>query len=137
ASAPDAGIYSREFNERTYERLRDCAGHCLQGHESVIVDAANLRRGERGLFVAAAREHAAGVTIVQCVAPLAVLRQRVAARAGADASEATVSLLDRQPAYWEPFDGDERSRVVVVDTTSTGSIERALDGLARPTYAGT
>ncbi len=24
ASAPDAGIYSREFNARTYERLRDC-----------------------------------------------------------------------------------------------------------------
>jgi uncharacterized protein len=138
ASAPDAGIYSREFNEHTYQRLRECAGYCLQGHESVIVDAANLRRGERELFITAGREHAADVAIVRCVAPLEVLKRRVAGRAaaGADASEATVSLLDRQPSYWEPFNRDEQSHVVTVDTSSAESIERALGSLAAPPGAG-
>jgi hypothetical protein len=138
ASAPDAGIYSREFNMRTYERLRDCAVNCLQGHESVIVDAANLRRGERGLFLAAGREHAADVVIVHCAAPLEVLKRRVAERAaaGADASEATVSLLERQPSYWEPFSDDEKSNVVAVDTTLPDSIDRALRELAGPTNPG-
>ena len=136
-SAPDAGIYSREFNTRTYERLRDCAGNCLRGHESVIVDAASLRRGERELFLAAGREHAADVVIVHCAAPLEVLKRRVAGRAatGADASEATVALLDRQPSYWEPFSGDELKHVVTVDTTAPDPIERALCELARPTDA--
>ena len=133
ASAPDAGIYSREFNARTYERLRECVSHCLRGRESVVVDAANLRRDERELFIAAGREHTADIAIVQCVAPLEVLKRRVAGRAatGADASEATVSLLDRQPAYWEPFSGDEQSHVVVVDTTAAESIEGALQTLVR------
>ena len=138
ASAPDAGIYSREFNTRTYERLRDCAGDCLRGHESVIVDAANLRRVERELFLAAGREHAADVVIVHCTAPLDVLKQRVAERAaaGADASEATVSLLDRQPSYWEPFSPDELRHVIEVDTSSPDSIERALHGLVAPMNTG-
>jgi predicted kinase len=137
ASAPDAGIYSREFNARTYQRLRECAASCLQGRESVIVDAANLRRGERELFIEAAREHAADVVIVHCAAPLDVLKQRVAGRAaaGADASEATVSLLDRQPSYWEPFSDEERPQVVAVDTTSADSIERAFCRLDWPAGA--
>ncbi len=138
ASAPDAGIYSREFNARTYERLRDCAAACLRGRESVVVDAANLRRDERDRFVAAARDLEAEATIVHCVAPLEVLRRRVAGRVatGADASEATVALLDRQPAYWEPFSDSELGHVVAVDTTSAESIERALGSLATPTTPG-
>jgi hypothetical protein len=127
-SAPDAGIYSVDFNARTYERLRACVAQCLQGGEHIVVDAANLRRSERELFIAAAREHAADVVTVHCVAPHAVLEQRISARAaaGADASEATVSLLQRQPSYWEPFSDDELGRVITVDTTSNASIERAL-----------
>jgi hypothetical protein len=138
ASAPDAGIYSREFNARTYERLRECAASCLRGHENVIVDAANLRRVERELFISAGREQAADVVLIHCAAPLEVLKRRIAGRAaaGADASEATISLLDRQPSYWEPFSGAEQRHVVAVDTTSTESIEHALRGLARPMNAG-
>jgi aminoglycoside phosphotransferase family enzyme/predicted kinase len=138
ASAPDAGIYSREFNARTYGRLRDCAADCLRGRESVVVDAANLRRDERDRFVAAARELEAEAVIVHCVAPLEVLKRRVAGRVatGADASEATVALLDRQPSYWEPFSDNEQGHVVTVDTTSAESIERALSSLAAPTTAG-
>jgi aminoglycoside phosphotransferase family enzyme/predicted kinase len=137
ASAPDAGIYSREFNARTYERLRECALHCLRGRDSVVVDAANLRRGERELFMSAGREHAADVVLVHGAAPLEELKRRVAGRAatGADASEATVSLLDRQPLYWEPFSGDEQRQVIAVDTTSTESIERVLRLSAGPMSA--
>ncbi len=138
ASAPDAGIYSREFNVRTYDRLRDCVADCLRGDESIIVDAASLRRGERELFLALGSEHAAEVVIVHCVAPLDILQRRIADRtaAGADASEATVSLLDRQTGYWEPFSDDERSHVIDVDTTSAASIELALRGLAASAGAG-
>lgn len=135
ASLPDAGLYSLDFNARTYAHLRDCAAASLQGDESIVVDAANLRREERAQFVALAREHGANPVIVHCTAPLEVLRARVAVRAAtaADASEATVSLLDRQPAYWEPFGVDELDRVVTVDTTEPGAIERALAAVAAMT----
>jgi hypothetical protein len=132
ASAPDAGIYSRDFNARTYERLRECVSSCLQGGESVVVDAANLRRDERQRFVETGRAHRAQIAIAHCDAPLEVLKQRVAARAaaGSDASEATAALLDRQPSYWEAFSDDEQSLVVTIDTTATGAIELGLQALA-------
>jgi len=129
SSPPDAGIYTREFNDRTYQRLRECAGACLQGGESVIVDAANLRREERERFLALALSLAARALIVHCDAPADVLKQRVAARQAGrrDASEATVDLLDRQPAYWEPFTDAERQYLVTVDTTQAQTEARAAE----------
>ena len=127
-SPPDGGIYTREFGARTYDRLRECASSCLRGGLHVIVDAANLRRHERATFVQLARDARAEVRLVHCDAPLDTLRQRVAARRAedADASEATVELLDRQPGYWEPLTDDERSMAVHLDTRDADAVERAI-----------
>jgi aminoglycoside phosphotransferase family enzyme/predicted kinase len=131
-SAPDAGLYSLAFNARTYARLGECVAHCLEGGESIVVDAANLRRGERERFLALAARWNARVTIVHCRAPLDVLRQRVGARAasGGDASEATVTLLERQPSYWEDFSAAERAVLLETDTTDAEAIARSLQRLA-------
>jgi predicted kinase len=127
-SAPEGGIYTREFNDRTYARLLECARACLRGGENVVVDAANLRRDERDAFVRLAAELGARVKLVHCVAPIEVLRERIAARRaqGRDASEATVALLDRQPGYWEPFDAAERETGCVVDTTQAAQVDAAV-----------
>jgi aminoglycoside phosphotransferase family enzyme/predicted kinase len=132
-SGPDGGIYTREFNDRTYARLLECAGACLRGDENVVVDAANLRRNERNAFVRLAAGLGARVQLVHCVAPIEVLRERIAARhaKGQDASEATVALLDRQPAFWEPFDAAEMKIGCVVDTTHGDQIDAAAQCLAR------
>lgn len=123
-SPPDAGIYTLAFNERTYARLHDCAAAALQGGESVIVDAAFLRRGERQRFAELARRHEVPLVIVHCSAPDPLLRARVAARSAAasDASEAGLDVLARQPGYWEPFDETERAVVVEVDTSDAGAV---------------
>jgi len=130
-SRADVGIYSLDFNRRTYARLEDCAAHCLAGGENVIVDAANLRQSERMRFAALAERTGAALRIVHCTAPLAVLRARVAARrnAGTDASEATVELLDRQPSYWEPFTRAETPCVIDADTTAAGVLDQVIAGL--------
>ncbi len=131
-SPPDAGIYSLEFNERTYAHLHDCATAALDAGESIVVDAAFLRHGERQRFLDLARRVAATFTIVHCRAPEAVLRQRVAARAAArnDASEAGLDVLQRQPGYWEPFDVQQQSVVVPVDTSDSDAIDRTLEQIA-------
>src|SRR5688572_14194044 len=82
-SAPDAGIYTREFNERTYARLLDCARACLHGGENVVVDAANLRHREREAFVQIAGQAGARVRLAHCDAPIDVRRERVAERGAA------------------------------------------------------
>jgi aminoglycoside phosphotransferase family enzyme/predicted kinase len=132
-SAPDGGLYSREFNATTYRRLADCARGCLLGRESVIVDAASLRRTERRDLLAVGAAAGACAAILHCEAPREVLRQRVASRLAArnDASEADVALLDRQPSYWEPLGEDERALAIVVDTTSPDAYPDTLQRLRR------
>jgi aminoglycoside phosphotransferase family enzyme/predicted kinase len=132
-SPPDAGLYSPQFGERTYARLRECAAACLQGGESVVIDAASLRRHERAAFVGIATDNGAVARIVHCAAPLAVLKARVAQRqaSGADPSEATVDLLDRQPSYWEALTADEQRIALRVDTADDPAVERLLGDLCR------
>jgi len=131
-SPPDAGIYTLEFNERTYRRLYDCAAAALAAGESAIVDAAFLRSHERRSFLTLAQERNALFAIVHCHAPGAVLRERVSTRAasGTDASEAGLDVLARQPSYWEAFGSAEQRHVVDVDTSDTTAVAAATATLA-------
>ena len=131
-SAPDAGIYTPAFTERTYTRLLDYALACLRGGEHVVVDAANLRRREREAFLQSAAAARARARIVHCTAPPEVLRERVAERGaeGSDASEATIDVLERQPSYWEPFTDTELVLCEAVDTTQPAQIGAALERLS-------
>lgn len=117
-STPGGGIYTREFNTRTYARLLDCARAALQAGETVIADAAFLRHDERAMFAKLASELNAPFAILHCAAPDQTLRERIALREREkrDASEATVEVLVQQHGYWEPFTPGEASRVINVDT---------------------
>ena len=130
-SPPDSGIYTPQFNVRTYARLEHCAAAALAGGETVIVDAAFLRRGERARFLELAARRDCPVVIVHCHAPGDVLRQRVADRSAArsDASEAGLDVLARQPSYWEDFDGPERAHVLPVDTAIPGVADAVVERL--------
>ena len=132
-SAPGGGIYTLDFNERTYARLHDCAAAALRGGEDVIVDAAFLRRAERGRLLGLARALEIPCAILHCSAPAQVLRERVGERAaaGQDASEAGLGVLERQPGYWEPFQPGESPQVVEVDTTVPGAEALALGQVRR------
>ena len=130
-SPPDGGIYTQEFNQRTYARLQECAAACLDGNESVIVDAANLRRHERDEFLRIAAARGAPALIVHCCATPEERKSRVARRraSAADASEATEALLDRQLTYWEPLGRDELEVTVEIDTTDAAAVARVREGL--------
>ncbi len=130
-SPPDAGLYTRECTQRTYERLLECAEHALRGGESILVDAAFLKRDERRRMLELARHLRVPAAVLHCAAPVAVLRERVAERAQSrrDASEAGLDVLARQPGFWEEFDVDERAHVVSADTTAPDAVEAALCSL--------
>ena len=103
-------LYSTEMTARTYARLHEVAATVLDAGYPVIVDAAMLRRAERD----ALRELAARLKVrgecVWCEAPLATLRSRIARRQakGADASDATLEVLDRQRTFTEEPAAGER-----------------------------
>lgn len=91
-------LYSAAMTQRTYARLGSLAGTLLNAGLNVIVDAAALRRPERDALRALADAHGAEFRLVECVAPEAVLRERIARRAaqGRDASDADQAVLALQ-----------------------------------------
>lgn len=108
-SGTGAGIYTPDAHARTYRRLAELASAALQAGWSVVVDAAFLQRKERDMFRALAGQHKVPFAILAPQADVVLLRERILARqrAGQDASEATLAVLDRQLQRIEPLGDDE------------------------------
>lgn len=99
-------LYDAQASSRTYAQLFKMARTALQAGYPVILDAAFLRRDERSLALALARELQVPLTIVTCEAPLELLQTRLRERQG-DASEANVAVLERMRHVVEPLAGEE------------------------------
>ncbi len=127
-SSAGSTLYTPQFNERVYDHLLQSARTMLESGESVIVDAAFLRRDERERFRRLATELRTAFRILHCIAPRTELRSRIEARsrAGADASEADVAVMERQHQWWEAFSDDESPHVIEVRTAEADSVARAL-----------
>jgi aminoglycoside phosphotransferase family enzyme/predicted kinase len=125
-SEPGGGAYTDDATERTYDHLLRHAKAIAGAGFPVIVDAAFLKHKQRAAF----RTLAAGLGIdfviidVRCGA--AELRARISARhkCGADASEATLQVLDAQMLIREALTPDELNHTF--NTTATASAARAL-----------
>ena len=113
-----AGLYSDAATRRTYAALAAAADALLRNGQTALVDAAFLRRSERLAFRQVAAVNAARFLILDCTARPEELRRRVRARAraGRDASEADIAVLEHQLRTQEPLDGAERRATVTVDT---------------------
>jgi uncharacterized protein len=117
-SGHDAGIYTAAATASTYEHLAALAGRTIGAGYPSVVDAAFLQHAERERFRALARRHAVPFIVLDFEAPEKVLRERVAQRAatGSDASEADLSVLERQKQFREPLSPEERLAAISVDT---------------------
>lgn len=117
ALAPGADLYAADATRRTYDRLAALARVALQAGWPTIVDAAFLRAGERARFAGLAGAMKLPFSILDCQAPMALLRERVAARRarGDDASEADEAVLERLAAVHEPLLDSERLCTIVAD----------------------
>lgn len=114
AQAGDAALYSAEMTQQTYDRLLSL-GLLLAGQGyRVILDAKYDRVALRQPAIVQAQAAHIPLKILHCTAPIAVLRDRVAARRG-DVSDATIAVLNQQ--HLEPFSPTELPLVLTVDTT--------------------
>jgi aminoglycoside phosphotransferase family enzyme/predicted kinase len=117
-SALGAGLYAGAATRRTYGALADLADRLLRNGQTALIDAAFLEYRERLEFRQVAAANAARFVILDCTAAPNELRRRVTARdrAGSDASEANLAVLEHQLRTHEPLDAAERRAVVRVDT---------------------
>ncbi|OGB28734.1 MAG: hypothetical protein A3F78_15990 [Burkholderiales bacterium RIFCSPLOWO2_12_FULL_61_40] len=108
-STLDAGMYAADAHGHTYTHLHGLAGMLLRAGWSVVVDATFLKRSDRDAFRALAWDLGAAFAILAPQATAAQLRERVQTRSavGADASEATLEVLEQQMRTLEPLEPDE------------------------------
>ncbi|MCM2252836.1 MAG: AAA family ATPase, partial [Ramlibacter sp.] len=103
-------LYNEAATARTYDRLFAAASLALAAGHPVVLDAAFLRRDERSRARALAHELGVPFFILDCAAPLPVLRERLLARQG-DASEADVAVLEKLREAAQPLEPDELALV--------------------------
>ncbi len=128
-SGLNSGLYTPKSNGDTYASLLSRARLLLADGWSVLVDAAFLRAAERAEFATLAQGAGVPFHILACEAPVEVLRERITARQarGADASEATVEVLEKQLGWLEPLTAPERESTVrpeAFDPTVSAAVAR-------------
>jgi hypothetical protein len=133
-SAPGGGIYDAQATRATYDRLLDACRAIVESGYTAIADATFLKRAERERFRALALELGAKFAIVSCRASQAELRERLERRAGAgsDASEADVTIMERQRATEEALTAEETEAAVVVETGRGDEAIEELRGKLAP-----
>jgi len=141
-SAPQAGIYAPAVSSRVYAHLAGLAGTVAAAGLPVILDATNLRRADRGAFIAAARQAGVRALVLSCTADAATLEARVRQRAqeARDPSEAGVEVLRGQLQQYEPPGDDEGCPRILVDTkapTDVAALVRRISPLLHAAHEGT
>jgi aminoglycoside phosphotransferase family enzyme/predicted kinase len=112
------GQYQTADSDAVYERLRELATLSLAAGYPTIVDAACLQRAQRDLWSALAARQRVPYVLLDCEAPIDVLRQRVRDRTlrGGDPSQADEAVLQTLTTSRQPLASDELPRVLRVDT---------------------
>lgn len=110
------GAYTPAMTQRTYARLLALARTVVATGYVAVVDATFLLRAQRTAFRALADELQVPFLILDCDAPRAALRARIAARAGetGNVSDADLAVLDAQLRTREPLRPDEARASVVL-----------------------
>ncbi len=124
-------IYSPENIQLIYQKLADFSATMLDAGFSVLIDAAFLKTGQRGLFQQLAAEKQLKFLILDFYAPEAELKQRIMQRLehGEDASEATLAVLEHQLKTAQAFTAQEQERVIQVDSSAGDALDSLLKKL--------
>jgi hypothetical protein len=133
---PTAQLYGPQATERTYAHLQATAAQALADGWPVVLDAACLRRHERQELLALAAQAGLPGHLLECQAPQAVLRARLARREqeGRDASDAGAAVLAFQLRIQEPFDPGELAGIAGAQAQIFDTDAR-LDEVARRSRA--
>ncbi len=126
-----AGIYTPEWNERTYGACLERAQSLLYSGRRVLVDASFKEERRRRAFVDAARDWGVPAFFLECTSSPELVRGRIAERSG-DPSDADWSIYEHVRRTWEPLGPRTRTLHAAIDTSSTRaeSLARALAALA-------
>jgi len=120
-----AGIYTPEWNERTYGECLTRARQLLFGGGRVLVDASFKEERRRLAFVDAARDWGVPVRILECVSAAGLVRERLTQRRN-DPSDADWRIYEHVRSTWDDFGLRTRAVHTRIDTSGTPEQSLAL-----------
>jgi hypothetical protein len=128
----EAGLYGPEANRRTYAQLGNLAETIVRAGHPVIVDATFLQQVQRTSLRSLSERLGVPFAILDFAADEVVLRARIAERerAGGDASEATLAVLERQLQSREPLTDAEQALSWRIDPGHPLDVPALLASLA-------
>ena len=114
----ESGLYSPEVTDRTYRTLARFCEIGLRSSFNMIADATFLRYRQRDLFAAIAAANGAQLVILDCAAPVRVLRDHIRLRLAEnqDASDANLAVLEHQLTHHDPLSESEQAIAVTIDS---------------------
>jgi len=132
----NAGIYSKEASDQTFQNLRDTAATILQSGNSALIDATFLNTGYRDLFHELSEEQGVPLQIVSCTLDDAMTRERLTAREAEqqDASDATVKVYEAQLQSADALSKKEEQHTLHVNTSEQLMVETFIEQMDRWVY---
>lgn len=130
-------LYSREYTEKTFARLKTLAEQALGLGYPTIVDATFLSAASRQPFIAIAERLTIPFYLLYLEVPPAELRRRIGQRQrkGGDASEADAAIMEEQLSHFESFSASEEPYVIrfhgAVNAGSIKELEQLMLAKAR------
>ncbi len=123
------GIYVSSADDEVYAGMRRRAEPVLGERHNVILDATFLHRGQRAQATQLALDCGAELIFVRATAPQEELQRRIRARqqGGADASEASLAVLEHQLKSVEAMTDFEQSRSITVDSRDSAAVALLAD----------
>lgn len=126
-SAYRTGIYTPEHSRHCYDELMRRAGQLLDRGESVVLDASWIRAGDRALAARLAADSHAELVALRCTLPATVAAARIAARNGADPSDADPAIATAMAADADPW---PEAIEITTATTPAQTVAAALAAVA-------
>ncbi|NOR71690.1 MAG: AAA family ATPase [Methylomarinum sp.] len=122
----NAGIYTPEATQKTYQHLAELAEQLLNADYPVIIDATCLKYEQRNLFRQVAARNTVPFVIVEFTAQPNTLRQRINSRKK-EASDADQSILEQQLLNWQALHKNELPDVISINTESSTEIDSLVN----------
>ncbi len=125
----NAGLYSSQATEATYDHLRQLAQTIIGAGYVALVDATFLKRAQRDPFYALAEQLGVPCKVIYAHAPEAVMQERIARRAHetGNISDANQTVLSYQLEHVEHPSADEP--VLTVSTDGEVDFEQIIHKL--------
>lgn len=134
-AAPGSGLYTPDWNDRTYAECARRAERLLFEGRRVIVDATFIEEARRRVFLDIAVRNGVPGLLLVCEADAEAVCSRLAARQG-DASDADFAVYERARAHWEATaTATARSTRSIPTAASDEALRQGLDALRQADLA--